>query len=432
MTVSHASKHSGIADWVALTRAATVPTLFADAALGVALAFVVSSIRIQDDIEWTTVTATAAGLASFSMAGSVLNGIVDRRIDARDHPDRPIAARRIRPSLAWTAFVILMWLGFALWPSFAPATWWTGDAAEAGQLAPSTFSSGVMDSADAAVIALNAMSVVAAASVVLSNCTHARTAWSVLFLGVFRFLVPVVVMTTILWQLGWFGSTHFAVFGALGNAWPMAHGAERLLCALLFPLAIAIHATVAAFAARRHAPGEFATHRCAACGYLISVAMQPARCSECGCSLATTPPIGEHPVSTRDRMHCAILAGLPLLPVLVWLLMPRVAAYHDFGLRGIAGGVLIWIVLVPVGMFRVIIRTLAALVAAWFVIACLRGLRAARVHGTRKPGGIAAVIAASALLDAVATAMLGSLTLSAACVALWVATRVLQRRIPGS
>ena len=86
----------------------------------------------------------------------------------------------------------------------------------------------------------------------------------------------------------------------------------------------------------------------------------------------------------------------------------------------------------PYWAVSIINLSLATLAAVWFIIAATRAFRAAVSHPSRRPAGIAALIAALALLDAVSAAMLQATFISIACIFLWFFTRWLQRRIAGS
>ncbi len=467
-------KHSIVADWLALTRASNLPTVLSDALVGCAMAFCVSTSLVGYDIEWFTVAATAIGLASFYMAGMVLNGIVDRRIDAQERPYRPIAAGRIRLPVAWSAFVVLMGLGFSLRPSFSPtptpvvvaaligiwtlstansmrsdmlrrlakgwcviavgaAIWWAIDSVARAPFDLSTLKPEVADSVYAASVALNTVTVLLAASIVLYNFTHARSAWSIGFLALCRFLVPIAMMMAIIVPNGTFA----AEYGALqvpSSGGLLRPGATNLLFALALPVGIAIHTVVLSLAARREVSRDASQYRCASCGYPVTT--DATRCSECGISFAEKAPLAEGALPPRDRLRATLLASMPLIPVAILVVYAWLFAFRSIGMGGALGGMItgssILGITTPFWVARWTYAATATLLAIWFAIASTRGLRAALLHTTRKPSGIAAMIAAFALLDAASVAVLGHIAISLACIALWITTRLLQRRILGS
>jgi hypothetical protein len=81
---------------------------------------------------------------------------------------------------------------------------------------------------------------------------------------------------------------------------------------------------------------------------------------------------------------------------------------------------------------HIVILALAGVAALCFVWVSRRGLIAALNHPSRRPAGVAALIAALAMLDAFLCAVLGQPLLLVVCVACWFATRLLHRRAEGS
>jgi hypothetical protein len=191
---------------------------------------------------------------------------------------------------------------------------------------------------------------------------------------------------------------------------------------LLPPLAIALHTLMLSIVARREADLHFTEARCSRCGYRLHDGTIVS-CSECGSNLQAHPPICHRPISTALRVQMPLIAAVGLLPTLLLL---AASSHQQFGIfrpPNIPHTFVIW------GGIGVAIAGLAALV---FIFVSTRGLSAALNHPSRRPAGIAALIAALALLDACLCMLLGQLPLLIACIAFWFATRLLQRKIAGS
>jgi 4-hydroxybenzoate polyprenyltransferase len=459
-------KHSLVADWCALTRISNLPTLLSNAGLGIAIAALCLPTKRGDSLDWAAAAITAAGLASFYMAGMVLNGIVDRAIDAQERPTRPIAAGRIRLQGAWTGFILLMFMGFVLRPS--PSAWpvpvavaalvgvWTLAAARSMRstrlhslakgwcaiavvaaiwwaidtVARTPFDLSSLDEFGAHTVstsfmALNGASVLLAASLVLYNFTHTRGAWSIAFLTLCRVLVPVSMALALLVPSGAFGGYFVAKWSVPGA--PIM--SRELTLSLLALGAVAAHTVIVSLVARSEVRAN-ATHlSCGRCGYPASHLTD--RCSECGASFTECPPVGERALATRDRWLNCLLAAIPLLMIILIVGAIALSEWRSPASTAIGGATL----LTGVGSARVVygIFTATAFVfGCWYFIAASRGLRAARMHETRRPAGVAAVIAAFTLLDGCAAAALGSVEIAIGCAGMWFLTRLLHRQVPGS
>ncbi len=485
MTLELLHKRSLAADWLALARASNLLTIVTDSHVGLAMglmACAIANVGVPNDP--MLLAAVMAGMCSFYMAGMVLNGIVDRRIDARERPTRPIASGRIRLPSAWTAFILLMTAGFFLRPSFgaAPipiavagiigvwtlsaansmrsitlkrlaqgwcaiavvaAIWWMVDALLRDPFDLSQFPPETAAQLRTSHFALDGSTMLLAASLIGYNFIHTRTAWSVVLLAICRALVPISVALAAAVPTGALGSltSQMTSMGDSGLWSPV------FAVVLIFaggPLAIAIHTIVLSIVARREVANEATGYRCAKCGYAIggatdSAGLRPTaaevgRCSECGCDFTTTPPMGERNLSPRSKMVAAFVAPLAAMPILALFApaliltlrrpivpLPSMASTHT--ILGFA---------VPSLAYMIVATVMVLGCAIWFAIAATRGYRAAISHASRRPAGIGAMIAAFALLDAAAVVAYGAPELAIICIALWFATRALQRFIPAS
>ena len=473
------------ADWLALTRASNLPTIMTDACVGIAMGILACMVaRVGPPDQPLLLAATMAGMCSFYMAGMVLNGIVDRRIDAKERPDRPIASGRIRLPWAWTAFILLMTAGFFMRPSFgaAPvpiavagiigvwtlsasnsmrsitlkrlaqgwcaiaviaAVWWMADTLlrdpfDMSQLPPESVARFRINH-----FALEGSTMLLATSVVIYNLIHTRTAWSVVLLALCRALVPISVAIATAAPNGALDSLVSGI-QSMREAGIWSPIFALVLVFLGGPLAIAIHTIVLSIVARREVANDATSYRCAQCGYTLGGAADSAgsrpdsaeagRCSECGCDFAMTPPIGERELPRGAKLSSGFIAPIALLPI-VSLFAPAMILVLQraiFPLPGTgATHSLLWFV-VPVPVYLSISSAALLVIAIWFSIAAIRGYRAAVSHASRRPAGVGAMIAAFALLDAAAAVAYGSPPLAIVCIALWFATRALQRLIPAS
>ncbi len=447
--------HSPLSDWLSLTRISNLPTIVSDSLVGVAMAFALQWIPDASSIQ-NAVTATIAMCALY-LAGMVLNGIVDREVDARERPTRPIASGRIALPWAWTAFIVLMFLGTSLRPTWfaAPvpvavaaligvwllaranamrshtlerlakgwcgvailgAAWWAIDLVVRDPFDLSDLKENAQHTIRLGSLVLNVPVLVVALSLVAYNLLHKRTAWAIVFLALCRACVPIAVAAAILVPTGF-----------MTRLWPMPSiSSPSLAVASLlvttFPVAIAFHTIMLSIVARREMSTDGATtYRCAQCGYAL-VTVAPRVCAECGCDLATTPPLGDRALSPSSRWALPFLAGIALLPILV-VALPR-ALRSGYGIAGGEPNGVLGLAIVNYPLFLVF--------SAWFVVAASLGLRAAISHPSRRPAGVAALIASLALLAACSASLLLSPILAISCVALWFITRWMQRRVAGS
>jgi len=440
-------RYSPLRDWLDLARASNLPTIVTHCLLGVGMALMLDG----DSISWWPLTsatalwpiiATTIGMCALYTAGMVLNGIVDRDVDARERPLRPIAAGRIRLPWAWTAFIALMFLGFALRPTFAAAPipiavaaligvwsmnwadsmrslmlrklakawcliaviaaiWWAIDMVIKDPFDLTGFEEMNQRGIRAGQLALNLPTLMIAISLVAYNLLHKRTAWSIVFLAVCRFLVPIAVMMAIIVPSGFLAVKLNEV---QFNRVPWV----EISLILVIPLALALHTIMLSFVARREVSAEGATYRCARCNYrLINPSI--ANCPECGSALVDVPPIGDRAISPRLRRASFFLPCIACVVPVFFFVQSMIR-----------------------GTFELTNIAIFAIAAVMFCITSTRAFRAALSHPSRRPAGIAALIAAFALLDASLLAAISAPFLATTCIALWFVTRWVQKQIPGS
>jgi|GEM_PF-987161 len=450
MTPDRSARTSGLWQWLALLRASNTPTVLADCAVGIAMVAAIRASLSYPGLVFDGLFEVVCAMCALYFAGMVLNAIVDRDIDAIERPTRPVASGRIRLPAAWTAFIALLTIGLSfgigMTTGFVPLAAaaligvWTLDKARRSQsimlhrigrmwIAVSLLGAAAWlavmlmtdpfdltgfeeDRAQQIRIGWRAttMPVLLLSLAAISyNLLHKRTAWSVILLAACRFFVPVSVCLALL-----------ARTGSLDTRLLSMNAGSVLAVLLLPPLAIALHTLMLSIVARREADQHFTEARCPHCGYRL---LNPSaiRCSECGCDLTARPPICSHPIPPALRVWLPFLAAVGLLPALV---LSAVSIRESLGLMraGAATGSVIHLVLIA----------LACVAALCFVWISLRGLAAALNHPSRRPAGVAALIAALALLDACLCALLGQPLLLGLCAALWFITRALQRRTAGS
>lgn len=442
-------RHSPIRDWLDLARASNLPTIVTDCLLGVGMGIMLTG----DLLSWWPldnsraiwpIIATTIGMCALYTAGMVLNGIVDRDVDARERPLRPIAAGRIRLPWAWTAFIVLMFLGFTLRPTFAAAPipiaiaaligvwamswadsmrslmlrklakawcliaviaaiWWAIDMVVKDPFSLTDLKELNQQGIRTGHLALNLPTLLIAISLVAYNLLHKRTAWSIAFLALCRFLVPVAVMMTIIVPSGLLANTLNDVEFAR-TSW------LREAFILIIPAAIALHTIVLSIVARREVSADGATYRCGRCNYRL-IDPSIANCPECGSALVDVPPIGDRAISIRLRSASFSLPCIVCVVPIFFFIESMMRRSIDFKWWSIA------IFVIATGMF---------------CVASTRGFRAALTHPSRRPAGIAALIAAFTLLDASLLAAISAPFLAATCIALWFVTRWVQKQIPGS
>jgi len=445
--------HSLFWDWMALFRASNTPSVLADCTVGLAMAAAVrATLSYPSHLIFDGLAEVVCAMCAMYFAGMVLNAVLDRDIDAVERPMRPVASGRIRVATAWSVFIALLTLALSLSMGMtsgivplavaALVGVWTLENAQRsrsfmlkriGQIWIAVTLIGVVawllvtllsdpfdlsgfkpDRAEQIRFGWRAVTIstlLLAGAAVGYNLIHRRTAWSVLLLALCRFLVPVCVCTALLVRTG-----------ALDPALLSMNSSAVLPILVLPPLAIALHTLMLSIVARREADLHFTEARCSRCGYRLHD-VSVGSCSECGCNLRAHPPICHRPISAALRVQMPLIAAVGLLPTLLLL---AASSRHQFGIfrpPNIPHTFVVW------GGIGVAIAAVAALA---FVFVSTRGLSAALNHPSRRPAGIAALIAALAMLDACLCMLLGRLPLLIACIAFWFATRLLQRKIAGS
>ena len=460
--------------WAELLRISNLPTILSDCAVGLCMAMAAyslwqgpaSAMDLLQDNPWL-IAGVCVGMCMLYLGGMVLNGIADRHIDALERPSRPIPSGRIPLRVAWTVAVVLMlgglWpssLGRAPIPEIAAATvaiWLSAYAKRSANPALTILARGWM--AIAVIAALWWMAVplvtpigsdvaedlpenalaqmrlgmrmtyapalVIALAAVAYNVVHSRTAWSVALMALCRALVPIAVAMAALAPSG--------IFGPVRATW-IASG--RIPGELIFFLAtpavaLMLHTIALSLAARREVDAS-ARRACSVCGHGLAPGDPPARCSECGADFSANPP--SPPPAPEDRAIGIVgTVGAAALMVGVAILTPRLTATGwRFGAAPATGqDTLLGFAVNPV-MVRWAIMVSVAVPLTMFVAAALRGHSVANGHLTRRPPGIARLVAAIALLDAAACWALGYPVIGAVCIGLYLITRLLQRTAPAS
>ena len=460
-------KNSAVRDWLDLARISNLPTIVTDSLVGIAIGLTMEAAAATGFTFQGATIAVIFGMCAFYTAGMVLNGIVDRDVDAIERPNRPIAAGRIRLPWAWTAFIVLMLLGFFLRPTSAStpipvavaaligiwllayahstrsfilrrlakiwcvisiiaALWWAADILikDPFDMNSTGFNPTTQESIRVGHFALNAPVVLIALSLIAYNLLHKRTRFAIGFLALCRFLVPIAVAMSILVPSGTVG-----LIWTSSRFLPILVGSSIGL--FLPPLMIAIHTIMLSIVARQEMSSEGAVYRCSRCEYPLKT-IAPKVCPECGCSLTQVPPIGDRPLSKRMLRASPFLAAIAITPALLVLIRYTSSISFSKSFSNNSVSLLSGYMTLPYWAVETINLFLATLAAIWFIIAATRAFRAAMSHPSRRPAGIAGLIAALALLDAVSAAMLQATFISIACIVLWFFTRWLQRRIAGS
>lgn len=460
--------------WAELLRISNLPTILADCAVGLCMAMAAyslwqgpaGSMDLLRDNPWL-IAGVCVGMCMLYLGGMVLNGILDRQVDAVERPNRPIPSGRIPLRMAWTVAVVLMlgglWpssLGRAPIPEIAAATvaiWLSAYAKRSANPALTILARGWMAVAVIAAIwwmavplvtpigsdvaedlpenALAQMrlgmrmtyapALVIALAAVAYNVVHSRTAWSVALMALCRAVVPIAVAMAALAPSG--------IFGPIRATW-IASGriAGELIFFMATPaIALILHTLALSLAARREVDAS-ARKACGVCGHLLPPGDPPARCSECGADFSVNPP--SFPPAPQDRAIGIVgTAGAAALMVGVAIMTPRLTdTGWRFGAAPATGqDTLLGFAVNPV-VVRWAIMATVAVPLTMFVAAALRGHSVANGHLTRRPSGIARLVAAIALLDAAACWALGHPVLGAACIGLYLITRLMQRTVPAS
>ncbi len=457
--------------WAELLRISNLPTILGDCAVGLCIAMAAyslwqgpaGSMDLLRDNPWL-IGGVCIGMCMLYLGGMVLNGILDRHIDAVERPGRPIPSGRIPLRVAWTAAVVLMLGG--LWPSSlgrapipeiaaaAVAIWLSAHAKRSANPALTILARGWMAVAVIAAIWWMAVPLVTpigsdaakdltenalaqtrlgmrltyapalliALCAVAYNLVHSRTAWSVALMALCRALVPVSVAMAALAPSG--------IFGQVRATW-IASG--RIPADLVFflatpAIALMLHTLALSLAARREVDAS-GTRACSACGHQLAPGTSPERCSECGSDLLANPP--SVPPAPEDRAIGIVgTVGAVALLIGVAILTPRLTA-TGWRIGAMANPQDTWFGIPKVTVTIAVLATTVIPLALYLTVA-LRGYAVASGHLTRRPAGIARLVAAIALLDATACWALGYPLLGAACIGIYAITRLLQRTVPAS
>ncbi|MDZ4755385.1 MAG: UbiA family prenyltransferase [Phycisphaerae bacterium] len=198
-----------------------VPTVASSALAGMAIgAFSQGDMRLLSD--WRSALPVVAACCAFYIAGMALNDLMDRHIDARERPRRPIPSGRISPEGA-AAFASILVVG-GLW----------------------LLSFGAMERLIAGIALVGC--------IVLYNVLHTRTRLSVLVMGLCRALVYVTAALS---------------FGPLPQVFPV------VVCGLILLLYVAAFSMIA-----RHEAAAAPRDTCGRCGYPVE--HRSGVCPECG------------------------------------------------------------------------------------------------------------------------------------------------------
>jgi len=457
--------------WAELLRISNLPTILGDCAVGLCMAMAAyslwqgpaGSMDLLRDNPWL-IAGVCVGMCMLYLGGMVLNGILDRQVDALERPNRPIPSGRVPLRVAWTVAVVLMLGG--LWPSSlgrAPipeiaaavvAIWLSAHAKRSANPALTILARGWMAIAVVAAIwwmavplvtpigsdvaedlpenALAQMrlgmrltyapALVIALSAVAYNLVHTRTAWSVGLMALCRALVPVSVAMAALAPSG--------IFGPVRATWITS---GRIPADLVFLLAtpafaLMLHTLALSLAARREADAS-GTKSCSACGHALAPGSSPERCSECGIDMVTNPP-SVPPAPEARAIGIVGTVGAAALLIGVAILTPRTTA-TGWRIGAMANAQDTWFGIPKTPLALAVLAT-AVIPLTLYLAVALRGYAVASGHLTRRPAGIARLIAAIALLDAAACWALGYPLLGAACIGIYLLTRVLQRTVPAS
>lgn len=457
--------------WAELLRISNLPTILGDCAVGLCIAMALYAMwqgpANATDVLYRSpalIGGVCIGMCMLYLGGMVLNGILDRNVDAVERPERPIPSGRIPLRVAWTVAVVLMLGG--LWPSSlgrapvpeiaaaAVAIWLSAYAKRSANPALQILARGWMAIAVIAAVWWMAVPLVTpigsdvaedlpentlaqmrlgmrltyapalliALSAIAYNVVHLRTAWSVGLMALCRALVPVSVAIAVLEPSG--------ILGPIRATWIASGTLPPYLLFFMFtpPLALMLHTLALSNAARREADAS-GQASCSACGHLLAPGASPDRCSECGRDFAAHAP--SVPPAPEDRA-IGILAtvGAAALVAGMALWTPRLTA-TGWRIGALANAQDTWFGIPKSAMTITVLATVAIPLALYIAVA-LRGHAVANGHPTRRPSGIARLVAAIALLDAAACWALGYPLLGAACMGLYGITRLLQRTVPAS
>lgn len=149
-----------------LARLSNTPTVVTNVMVGAAAAAAVTG----GSLSWPRTAVTAVACVLLYVAGMALNDVLDREIDARERPHRPIPSSRVTLAGAHAFVVACIVIALGALLMLSPAALFAG-------------------------LAL-------VAAIVAYDLVHARTPWSVLLMGACRALVPVAAALAALAPFG--------------------------------------------------------------------------------------------------------------------------------------------------------------------------------------------------------------------------------------
>jgi 4-hydroxybenzoate polyprenyltransferase len=331
-------------DWLELARIANLPTVASNAVAGAAIGGAIGEV-CPTGACWTH--APASALAALAVppfayaAGMILNDAFDASIDARERPTRPIPSGRIARSAAFVA-------GFTLLGGALAAALATGSAATL------------------------VLTAVLAASVILYDAAHARSAASVALLALCRALAALIPLVALALPADADGAA-FRTLAADPRVW-------------VLPATLAAWTLLLSIVAR----GEVER-------------------------MQATPAADATRASTRER---AVRAATFLAPLVV--LVVAVGFFREEGAAADGAAPL------PLGAW---IALGAAIAAGWLAQSGWRSIRRNPAH---TPSVIGTWIACLALLDAVVVGAAGVGGWAIACIAFAFLTIDLQRSAAAS
>lgn len=457
--------------WAELLRVSNLPTILGDCAMGLCIAMAVYAMwrgpadatGVLRDNAWL-IGRVCMGMCMLYLGGMVLNGILDRKADAVERPGRPIPSGRIPLRVAWTVAIVLMLGG--LWPSslgrapvpeiaaFAVAIWLSAYATRSANPALTILARGWMAIAVIAAIWWMAVPLVTpigsdvaedmpentlaqmrlgmrltyapalliALSAIAYNAVHLRSAWSVALMALCRALVPASVAIAALAPSG--------ILGPIRATWTASGTLPPYLLFFLVtpPLALMLHTLALSISARREADAS-GPKSCSACGHQLAPGGSPELCSECGADLAANPPSAPPAAEARAAGMIGTFGAIALIAGVAFM-TPRLTA-AGWRIGALANAQDTWFG-IPKSTMTLTVLATVAIPLALYLAAALRGHAVASGHLTRRPAGIARLVAAIALLDGAACWALGYPLFGAACVGIYGITRLLQRTVPAS
>lgn len=162
---------SKIRAFAELGRISNLPTTFTNVMVGVAIGAYGAVEPIDSGVVWTSIAIAWPAVACFYIAGMAMNDLVDVRLDAQERPQRPIPSGRVSRRAAAIFIIALFAIGVIVLSQINQTAVRTG----------------------LTLIVL----------IVLYNFLHARTAVSVLLLGLARGMVYAVGAAAIMPAMDW-------------------------------------------------------------------------------------------------------------------------------------------------------------------------------------------------------------------------------------